>query len=204
MKTKLIFNITFAFAAIILAGCSGGKGDAEVNDTLSGEEAEKHEFESDITKTEAGKPEFTVSDIFQKQLSQLFEAYVGLKDAFVSSNADDVRKKATETADQLTAVDMKQLTGAAHNDWMIYHGEMASALERIKAAEDIEAQREHFEKLSYSLYKTIKAYGLGGITAYYTYCPMAFNDKGAHWLSDNDQIRNPYFGDAMLTCGSVE
>jgi Cu(I)/Ag(I) efflux system membrane fusion protein len=33
---------------------------------------------------------------------------------------------------------------------------------------------------------------------------MAFNDKGAYWLSDKEAIRNPYFGDKMLTCGSVE
>jgi Cu(I)/Ag(I) efflux system membrane fusion protein len=33
---------------------------------------------------------------------------------------------------------------------------------------------------------------------------MAFDFDGAEWLSDSDQIRNPYFGDKMLTCGSVE
>jgi hypothetical protein len=45
---------------------------------------------------------------------------------------------------------------------------------------------------------------LGGTTAYYEFCPMAFNNSGAYWLSDNAVIRNPYFGDKMLTCGSVE
>jgi Cu(I)/Ag(I) efflux system membrane fusion protein len=32
---------------------------------------------------------------------------------------------------------------------------------------------------------------------------MALNDKGAYWLSEFEEIRNPYFGDAMLTCGEV-
>jgi Cu(I)/Ag(I) efflux system membrane fusion protein len=33
---------------------------------------------------------------------------------------------------------------------------------------------------------------------------MAFNNEGAYWLSDSEQIRNPYFGDKMLTCGVVK
>ena len=33
---------------------------------------------------------------------------------------------------------------------------------------------------------------------------MAFNNEGAYWLSDAEQIRNPYFGDKMLTCGVGE
>jgi Cu(I)/Ag(I) efflux system membrane fusion protein len=32
---------------------------------------------------------------------------------------------------------------------------------------------------------------------------MAF-DTGAYWISDSKEIRNPYFGDAMLTCGEVK
>ena len=39
---------------------------------------------------------------------------------------------------------------------------------------------------------------------YYQYCPMAFNNKGAYWLSNEEAIRNPYFGDKMLKCGLVE
>jgi hypothetical protein len=33
---------------------------------------------------------------------------------------------------------------------------------------------------------------------------MAFNDQGAYWISDREEIRNPYFGDKMLTCGVVK
>jgi hypothetical protein len=32
---------------------------------------------------------------------------------------------------------------------------------------------------------------------------MAFNNTGGFWLSDSKTIRNPYFGDKMLTCGQV-
>ncbi len=39
---------------------------------------------------------------------------------------------------------------------------------------------------------------------YSQFCPMADNNKGGFWLSLEEEIQNPYFGDAMLTCGSVE
>jgi len=32
---------------------------------------------------------------------------------------------------------------------------------------------------------------------------MADNNKGAAWISAQKDIRNPYYGDAMLTCGRV-
>jgi hypothetical protein len=33
---------------------------------------------------------------------------------------------------------------------------------------------------------------------------MAADGKGASWLSDKREVRNPYYGDKMLTCGSVK
>ena len=33
---------------------------------------------------------------------------------------------------------------------------------------------------------------------------MADNDNGAYWLSKEEKVINPYFGDAMLKCGSVK
>jgi hypothetical protein len=39
---------------------------------------------------------------------------------------------------------------------------------------------------------------------YRQFCLMAFSNKGAHWLSTDTIIRNPYFGDDMLDCGNVD
>jgi hypothetical protein len=205
MKTTRSLHIAFFyFLALVFAACSGDKPKDTVEDTLHAEEAEKHEEKPDVTRTEAGKPQFTVDEIFRRQLTTVFDSYVQLKDAFVSSNAEKVKKEASKTQDALKKVDMKLVKGAAHNDWMTYVGDMESSLTSIAGAGDIEAQRTEFSKLSNALYKAIKAYGLSERTAYYEFCPMAFDDKGAFWLSDESKIRNPYFGDKMLTCGSVE
>jgi Cu(I)/Ag(I) efflux system membrane fusion protein len=47
-------------------------------------------------------------------------------------------------------------------------------------------------------------FGLEGRTVYYQFCPMMNNNKGAYWLSETSDIRNPYYGDAMLTCGETK
>jgi Cu(I)/Ag(I) efflux system membrane fusion protein len=68
--------------------------------------------------------------------------------------------------------------------------------------EDVEAQREQFGFLSQALINALTAFGVDG-TYYVQHCPMAFDNTGANWLSNEEQIRNPYFGDMMLKCGTV-
>jgi len=72
------------------------------------------------------------------------------------------------------------------------------------ASKDIEKQRAAFSDFNSGFYQAIKSFGLEGQKVYYEFCPMAFNNKGAFWLSNEEQISNPYFGDVMLRCGKVK
>ena len=65
-------------------------------------------------------------------------------------------------------------------------------------------QREHFVMLSKDVADLIKTFGNGGQTLYKDFCPMANNGKGAIWISELKEIKNPYQGSKMLTCGSVK
>jgi Cu(I)/Ag(I) efflux system membrane fusion protein len=76
--------------------------------------------------------------------------------------------------------------------------------EKISQLSEIEAQREQFDFLSQALIKVIKVFGIPAGTFYVQHCPMAFNNEGADWISKDEQIRNPYFGDQMLTCGITQ
>ncbi len=149
-------------------------------------------------------PQFVVDGQFQKQLALVFTNYVSLKDAFVASDPSKVKAEAEKVWEALTKVDMALLTDVAHTDWMVYQQNLKKALKSMQLEAEIESQRLAFKDFSDTFYKTIKAYGLGGTKAFYEYCPMAFNNSGAYWLSDNAAIRNPYFGAKMLSCGSVE
>jgi hypothetical protein len=202
---KLLKKATVLFLAVtgfLFVQCSANKGE-NANENVTAEDT-LHQHEADVTKTEAGKPEFTVDQMFQKQLSDLFTSYLALKDAFVDSDANKVKTQAGKTSEALAKVDMKLVTEQAHSNWMTFDGELSSSLAKIQESADVEQQREHFSDLSNSMYKVIKSYGLAGVKAYYEFCPMAFDNKGAYWLSESEKIRNPYFGEKMLGCGSVE
>ena len=65
-------------------------------------------------------------------------------------------------------------------------------------------KRKELEIMTDAMFNLSRVVKFDGEKIYYQYCPMAFNDKGAYWLSKSRDIKNPYFGDKMLNCGSVE
>jgi hypothetical protein len=204
MNTKPISMLFAAAAFALLTSCSGNQ--REETSTASTDGPSGQDTTADVsvsTQTETSEPQFQVDKTFQEQLSSVFVSYVSLKDAFVLSDPDKVRSEAVETNKALSKVDMKLVSGAAHSDWMNYLTPLQASLKEIQSTSDIEVQRKAFSTVSDNLYKSIKAFGLGGKEAFYEFCPMAFNNDGAYWLSDQEQIRNPYFGDKMLTCGEV-
>ena len=73
----------------------------------------------------------------------------------------------------------------------------------IADSKDIIKQREAFASLSDKLYTLVKA-GKPGTTIYYQFCPMYNSGKGGYWLSKDSEIRNPFYGDMMLNCGSTK
>ena len=205
MKTGSILLSVFLAATVLafLVRCSGSNKKDEAHN-VSHESHDKEEQSSGSEAAEASEPQFQVNRKFQDQLASVFTSYVELKDAFVESDHKKVQTEASETKEALAKVDMKLLSGAAHNDWMNYLAPIQKALNEIHFSDDIETQRKSFSTLSDNFYKSIKAFGLGGKEAFYEYCPMAFNNEGAYWLSDEEKIRNPYFGSKMLNCGEVK
>lgn len=81
---------------------------------------------------------------------------------------------------------------------------LAALAAKITLASGLETQRMHFAALSQEMIRLVRKAGLQQGAIYVDYCPMALNDKGAYWLSAEKGIRNPYFGEQMLTCGEVK
>ena len=75
---------------------------------------------------------------------------------------------------------------------------------KVAATSNIEEQRNAFARLSNEMLTLVKNGKLSMGNIYMDYCPMANNNEGAYWLSNEKQIKNPYFGDAMMKCGSVK
>jgi Cu(I)/Ag(I) efflux system membrane fusion protein len=144
---------------------------------------------------------FKVDKSFKKQLTAFYKAYLNLTEAFVSSNPENAQNASKELLAKLSQIDMSLLNGEAHMAWMDYQNNLESNLKSISKHTDIEEQRSVFAIFNLVFYKSLKSFGLDGVTTYYQYCPMADRDKGAYWFSSSEEIRNPYFGEAMLGCG---
>jgi len=135
-------------------------------------------------------------------MSHTLKHYFDLKDGLVRSDAAEAKAGANALKAHLAVTEITVEGHESHINEIV--SEIGEHLEQISLTEDLEVQRKHFETVSDQLYALIQVTGTSGKTVYRQYCPMAFDDKGAYWLSAEEEIRNPYFGDAMLTCGSVE
>ena len=143
-------------------------------------------------------------EAFRQQLQALTRRYLSLKDAFVDSDAAAAGRAAEGFLEALNKMDMTLLGGPAHAYWMRMKNALEAHALQIGAAAGVEAQRVQFEFLSEAMIETVRAFGVAGSAVYVQHCPMAFDDKGADWLSAETEIRNPYFGTQMLTCGIVK
>jgi len=119
----------------------------------------------------------------------IFIQYNDLKNALVDSDAE---MASLEASNLMTALANK---GVEEN--------VLKAAQNIVEATDIDAQRVAFVGVTTGV-EAMVAGTLDEGTIYKQYCPMAFDNKGASWLSSNVEIRNPYFGNKMLKCGRVE
>ncbi|MCF8232935.1 MAG: DUF3347 domain-containing protein, partial [Bacteroidales bacterium] len=170
-------------------GHDHGSHSGEMEEGQSGETAE-------IDKSQ-------ISTQFKKQLTAFYKDYLEMKDAFVASDAAKVSKEVKEVQQSLKKVDMSLLEGEAHMQWMDHLNVMKTHLKTIAGTNDLKKQRSAFVDFNPSFHEAVTAFGLSGVKAYYQYCPMANSNEGAYWFSDEEQIRNPYYGEQMLTCGEV-
>ncbi|MCA9735056.1 MAG: DUF3347 domain-containing protein [Deferribacteres bacterium] len=151
---------------------------------------EHHQHEKEQKKhSEHKMPMKTMPEFKQKELGKAYMHYLHLKSALVAS--DD--KEAGKSAKMLVAAlnDIKKMD-AVYKDAVT-----------VAAASDLAARRKAFAVLSLSMAGKIKGTLESG-EIYVAFCPMANKNQGAYWLSGEKEIKNPYFGDKMLKCGSVK
>lgn len=136
------------------------------------------------------------------QVQSIYNDYLHIKTALVSGKNKDAAASATATVKLIKEFDV---TGVPVDQTKAYQMHSAAILERsasIAGTQDIKVQRDLFSPLSEHVYELVKSYGTDK-PVYQEHCPMAFDGKGASWLSNEVIIRNPYFGDQMLECGEV-
>jgi membrane fusion protein, copper/silver efflux system len=144
-----------------------------------------------------------IPDSFKIQFGDFIQQYYELKNSLVKSNVQATRKNAEKLESLLKKLEQIASGNPPIPAWKEYQQKLNKSIRQLATAADIDKQRESFSQVSDQIIESVEAFGLPAETAYIAYCPMAFDNKGAKWLSEFKAIKNPYFGDAMLECGEV-
>jgi Cu(I)/Ag(I) efflux system membrane fusion protein len=165
---------------------------------LQGKNSMMNQGKQEVSEVPLSEMKMKFSESFQKDFKKVLQSYLQMKDAFVNSDAEKVSAFAKATSKSLKAVAIGSL-GQMEQSHIKKSIEMLNA---IAKNENLENQRDHFVVLNENM--VVIAMNVEGASPIYVQkCPMANNNKGAVWLSTEKDIKNPYYGDAMLTCGSV-
>ncbi len=207
MKRDLISYLSMillATAALTLGACGGTKSDAD--ETALEHNHEGHEAMSQDQSAMSSVPmsSFNAPAPFKSELGNLYEDYQTLKDALVATDAEQAALGTTSMQQTLSSIDASGLEGEARSYWNKRAEKMDAALAQMHAGGNVETIRKGFADLTVPMQEAIAGFGANTRKLYVQHCPMAFNNTGASWLSDKEQVSNPYFGDKMLRCGSVE
>jgi RND family efflux transporter MFP subunit len=176
-------NLREAINKMLMAKQSSGSGEAAVPDAEHGEHSMK------MAKMTVDSPQTTAA------LSGVVEAYLPIWRTLAADSKEGVLQNARALAD------------AAGKAADVTHDEgLKSKIETLhNAAESMEADnldqaRESMKEVSRALVAIFEMYNTG-VQGKYTIveCPM-LKEK---WVQDTEEIRNPYFGSAMLACGNV-
>jgi copper chaperone CopZ len=135
-------------------------------------------------------------------LTAVYTAYFSIKDALVATDGKVAATAAKSLLDAISKVQMEALTAPQHELWMKKVATLNADAQHIQELSNPDKQRIHFSSLTSHFYEIMKAVPPGN-SVYFDYCPMYNNGKGGNWLSLEEDIKNPYFGNKMLHCGST-
>ncbi|GAA4272671.1 efflux RND transporter periplasmic adaptor subunit [Aquimarina gracilis] len=170
-----------------------------VSKTMIGNERYLGMQESKNSNSSIPMMKMELPEAFQRDFKAIFPTYLNLKDALVASDAKLTVTNAKATMDILKKLDLSGM-GSMEKTHLNKSIEM---LEAITQKEELENQRNHFVILNENVVAIASSLNSLEDTLYVQQCPMANNNKGAKWISKDTEIRNPYFGEAMLKCGSI-
>jgi len=197
--------IGFAIAVTTLAACNNSNNqtaDTKQSDAKSDTAMASHQQPTtDTVASQTASAKNTT--VFPSK--EIIAGYLQLKNALAKDNGKDAATAGNAIVATLAKVDMKNLSEVQMKSYMDIADDLKENAEHIGAnAGKIEHQREHFILLSKDMTDLIKTFGNGGQTLYKDFCPMANDGKGAIWISEVKEIKNPYLGSKMPDCGTVK
>lgn len=202
---KIIIGV-LAIAAVTFAACNNANKSHEGHDStaMNDSSAQQHAATDDRPVAEV-TPQFTnVDPKIAASLKAVVDHYLHIKNGLTGDNDAEAANGGKAMDEALANVDQSLLTPDQKKIFADNADDLKEHAEHIsKNKGNIEHQREHFAQMSEDVYALVKTFGAGR-ALYHDHCPMYNENKGALWLSEVREVKNPYFGSEMPTCGTVE
>jgi len=187
---KTIISMLFLGAVMMLTACGNNN-----NSEQSTEKKNDSTSQTSTNKTEIKK---------SGSANEIVAAYLELKNALTNDNGNNAALAAKEISTAIANVDESALAADQKKVYGEVKDDIKEHAEHIGSnGSNIAHQREHFDLLSQDMVDLVKATGTSQ-TLYRDFCPMYNNKKGAAWLSETKEIKNPYYGKEMPKCGEVK
>lgn len=189
---KTFFSASFIAFAILFTACSdnSSKTDGKVTNSK----------DTVTTSAEVNTPESKSS----VTTHDIVTGYLNLKNALTNDNGKEAADAANTIKSSLEKMNESAFTPEQKKTYDDVRDDLKEHAEHIASnSNNISHQREHFEMISQDMIDLVKSTG-STQTLYKDYCPMYNNNKGASWLSETKEIKNPYLGKKMPTCGEIK
>lgn len=199
--------LAMAFVSLTAISCRDTKKD-DVNDDMHSEmNEENHHDDSGMNHNEgvnhdtmSESNDMMDSNTQKSEAKQVMADYMTLKEALVATNQAEAAKAGNKMVVSLKNFDMSGYTSAQQTELKDIIADATEHAEHIGKSE-MPHQREHFKTLSKDMMDMVAITGTDA-TLYQQFCPMY--DRGSAWLSMEKDIKNPYYGSKMMTCGNVQ
>ena len=145
-----------------------------------------------------------LSSMEKAKFQPLLENYLALKNTLVTDDLSEARKEVKQLNSILEDLNKLPLSADNTKIWKSFQKELEQTSSLLKQENSLDAIRTNFTKLSETMIGLVNTFKLNSSKLYVLHCPMANKNKGANWLSASSEVKNPYYGSAMLSCGEVK
>ncbi len=158
---------------------------------------EKEKMKMDHSKMDHGKMMHKKGDA---KTEAILSDYFSLKNALVADETKKAALAGTKLVASFKAFDAGSYSKEQQEELADIIEDATEHAEHI-AKSELGHQREHFKTLSKDVNDLVAITGTKN-TLYQQFCPMY--EGGSTWLSTSNEVKNPYYGSKMATCGKVQ
>lgn len=172
---------------------------------VSCKDTSKNELDAQVStdtqqQTDNENKKIVINDRQDPKAELILKDYFNLKNALVNDDAAKAKDLAVALTSSLQSFNTSEYSEGEQAELNVIIENAKKHSDPIEK-NDLKQQREHFKELSLAITQMVAITGTE-MTLYEQFCPMY--DRGSAWLSTEKEIRNPYHGSQMLTCGVVQ